>query len=79
MLSNGGIKEYYCTSPTPLLAKEIDKMNKNKTADKTKKVPVYNVRMMTDDEWNRLAYKNYLQNRGGRKHESAGLQHGGVA
>lgn len=54
-------------------------MTKDKTADKTKKVPVYNVRMMTDDEWNRLAYKNYLQNRGGRKHESAGLQHGGVA
>ncbi len=36
-------------------------MTKDKTADKTKKVPVYNVRMMTDDEWNRLAYKNFLK------------------
>lgn len=61
MLSNGGIKEYYCTSPTSFFTKEIDNMTKNKTSDKTKKVPVYNVRMMTDDEWNRLAYKNFLQ------------------
>lgn len=24
-------------------------------------VPILNIRMMTDDEWNRLAYKNYLE------------------
>ena len=28
---------------------------------KYNEIPVYNVRMMSDDEWNRLAYKNYLQ------------------
>ena len=27
----------------------------------TKNIPIYNIRMMTDDEWNRLAYKNYLE------------------
>lgn len=24
------------------------------------KLPIYNIRMMTDDEWNRMAYRNYL-------------------
>ena len=28
---------------------------------KYKEIPIYNVRMMSDEEWNRLAYKNYLQ------------------
>ena len=28
---------------------------------KYEEVPVYTVRMMSDDEWNRLAYKNHLQ------------------
>ncbi len=27
------------------------------------KVPLYDVRQMTDDEWNRLAYRNYLERR----------------
>ena len=27
----------------------------------TRSIPVYNIRMMSDDEWNRLAYKNYLE------------------
>ena len=57
----------------------MTKEKNGSVTDGTKKVPVYNIRMMTDEEWNRLAYKNYLQNKGGRKHESAGLQHGGVA
>ena len=28
---------------------------------KYKEIPIYNVRMMSDEEWNRLAYENYLQ------------------
>ena len=28
---------------------------------KYEEIPIYNVRMMSDEEWNRLAYKNYLQ------------------
>lgn len=28
---------------------------------KTVNVPVLNIRMMTDEEWNRLAYQNYLE------------------
>lgn len=27
----------------------------------TRSIPVYNIRMMSDEEWNRLAYKNYLE------------------
>ena len=27
----------------------------------TKDIPVLNIRMMTDDEWNRLAYRNRLE------------------
>ena len=26
-----------------------------------KKVPILNIRIMSDDEWNRLAYQNYLE------------------
>lgn len=28
---------------------------------KYEEIPIYNVRMMSDEEWNRLAYKNYLE------------------
>lgn len=37
-----------------------------RTKEKTHKhvqireVPIYKIRMMDDDEWNRLAYQNYL-------------------
>ena len=31
------------------------------TKEKIKEIPIVNVRMMSDEEWNRLAYKNYLQ------------------
>ena len=31
------------------------------TKEKIKEIPIVNMRMMSDDEWNRLAYKNYLQ------------------
>lgn len=27
----------------------------------TRLVPIINIRMMTDDEWNRLAYRNRLE------------------
>lgn len=43
-----------------------DKYRENttaKTSDKAERVPIYNIRMMTDDEWNRLAYQNYLRRR----------------
>lgn len=33
----------------------------NNGPEDMRKVPLYNVRMMTDDEWNRLAYRNYLE------------------
>lgn len=29
----------------------------------TRDIPIYNIRMMADDEWNRLAYRNYLERR----------------
>ena len=31
------------------------------------KVPVLNIRMMTDEEWNRIAYRNYLER--SKRHE----------
>ena len=31
------------------------------TAEKMKKIPVYKIRMMSDEEWNRLAYRNALE------------------
>ena len=34
-----------------------------KREQKTVYVPVINLRMMTDEEWNRLAYKNYQERR----------------
>lgn len=33
------------------------------------KVPLLNIKMMTDEEWNRLAYKNYLERKGEMKNE----------
>ena len=29
------------------------------------KIPILSIRIMTDEEWNRLAYKNYLQRKVG--------------
>ena len=34
------------------------------TNEKIKEIPIVNLRMMSDEEWNRLAYKNYLQRKG---------------
>lgn len=38
-----------------------DEANKNTI---TVKIPVLNIRLMSDEEWNRLAYKNMLQGKG---------------
>lgn len=39
------------------------KDTKKDTEDNFFKVPVIKVRFMTDEEWNRLAYENYLKMR----------------
>lgn len=40
----------------------MDKENKKKTlSGKTVNVPILKIRMMTDEEWNRLAYRNMLE------------------
>ena len=33
------------------------------------RVPLLNIKMMTDEEWNRLEYKNYLERKGEIKSE----------
>lgn len=40
-----------------------EKNSKADNANSIAKVPIINIRMMTDDEWNRLAYQNYLKRR----------------
>ena len=38
---------------------------KNKTKKNTTvKIPILSIRIMTDEEWNRLAYKNMLKRNG---------------
>ena len=38
---------------------------KNETKKNTTvKIPILNIRIMTDEEWNRLAYKNMLKRNG---------------
>lgn len=37
------------------------KKEKKETKKKTANVPVVKIRMMSDEEWNALAYRNYLQ------------------
>lgn len=39
------------------------KDTKKDTEDKFSKVPVIKVRFMTDEEWNKLTYENYLKRR----------------
>lgn len=36
---------------------------------KIRKLPIYKIRMMTDDEWNRLAYRNYLERKAVQNNE----------
>ena len=47
----------------------IQKMEpvKNNAGLKTKCIPIVNIRMMTDEEWNRIAYRNYLER--SKRHE----------
>ena len=42
----------------------ITKENTNKK--ETRDIPIYKIHMMTDDEWNRLAYRNLLERMAGR-------------
>lgn len=35
-------------------------------AKRYKEIPVVNIRIMSDDEWNRLAYRNRLERTGGK-------------
>lgn len=48
--------------PIDLKYERIEEMytNEYKTEDTTR-IPIYNIRMMTDEEWNRLAYRNFLE------------------
>lgn len=39
------------------------KFAKSNTEKTTYKVPVIKIRMMSDEEWNRLAYRNALERR----------------
>lgn len=40
----------------------MNKETKNvKLSGKTVNVPIINIRQLTDDEWNRLAYRNMLE------------------
>lgn len=39
--------------------------DENKKDNITVKVPILNIRLITDEEWNRLAYKNYLERKAG--------------
>ena len=38
--------------------------DENKKDNITVKVPILNIRLMTDEEWSRLAYKNMLKRNG---------------
>lgn len=47
----------------------IQKMEpvKNNAGLKVKYIPIVNVRQLTDEEWNRIAYRNYLER--SKRHE----------
>lgn len=36
-------------------------MKEQKNNGNTVKIPVINIKMMSDEEWNKLAYQNYLE------------------
>lgn len=35
--------------------------NKNKKNTTLSQVPILNIRIMTDEEWNRIAYRNFIE------------------
>lgn len=39
------------------------KENNIMSINKSMRIPVLNIRMMTDEEWNQLAYQNWLKRR----------------
>lgn len=45
------------------MEKKIIKTDEKKN-NTTVKIPILNIRLMTDEEWNRLAYKNMLKRNG---------------
>ena len=45
-------------------------MNYERRED-TVTLPILNIRVMTDDEWNKLAYQNWLQREGKKEGENA--------
>lgn len=42
----------------------MEKRKDNTASQNYKNIPILNIKVMTDDEWNRLAYKQYIQNTG---------------
>ena len=46
------------------MEKRLITKDENKKDKITVKVPILNIRLMTDEEWNRLAYKNMLKRNG---------------
>ena len=51
------------TSPGHAKTKGDFTMNNSTNEIKTAKIPILNIRMMSDEEWNKLAYKNFLERR----------------
>lgn len=42
----------------------MEKRKDNTASQNYKNIPILNIKVMTDDEWSRLAYKQYLQKEG---------------
>ena len=42
----------------------MGKRKDNTASQNYKNIPILNIKVMTDDEWSRLAYKQYIQNTG---------------
>ncbi len=36
---------------------------RNISEQETKRIPIINIHVMADEEWNRIAYRNYLERR----------------
>ena len=45
------------------MEKQTNTKDKNKNTIMVK-IPIMNIRLITDEEWNWLAYKNYLKRKG---------------
>lgn len=40
----------------------MEKRKEKTMSQKYKNIPILKIKLMTDEEWNRLAYKQYIQN-----------------